>query len=160
VGDYDHQQQQQGQPASPPDATPQAEAPAPEPAPSPPQLTTLQAHPRVVRSAEGTWIASAGVAARCPPGEVSCEIVATVEVPAGETAAKPLRLGSVHASLDPGAVEKISVPLSGRGAGLLRRRGRMRVTFSVAATARGGAASSTRRAATLRAPPPGSRPGG
>lgn len=150
--DKQHQPEQQPQPASPAEAPPPAVSPIPEPAPVAPGVTADHARPGVVRSGGGIWIASPGLTMQCPAGDASCRLLVRVDTPPGAAGRRAVRLGSVHTTVPAGLTQTVSVPLSKTGTRLLRRRGRMRVIFSVAATASGSAAVSTRRAATLAAP--------
>jgi hypothetical protein len=132
---------------------------------APAAMPKLAARPTLA-AARGRLIASGrsllldtGLRATCPAGGPACRAIATLTVVGAgaraAAAARPTRLGTLRATIAPGATAPIAVRLSRKGAAMVR--GRRVVTIAVRVSVRAGNGTAVVRRASVRVRPPRSR---
>jgi hypothetical protein len=98
-----------------------------------------------VRASGRRLVVDSGIKVACPAGAGPCK-------GSGKVVAKRKVLGKRSLKIASGRSSRVRIALSSKGAGLLRRRGKLRVTITVTVKTKSGKVSKAPRKVTLKAP--------
>jgi VCBS repeat-containing protein len=113
--------------------------------------------PRVTSSRRGKITINTGSVATCPSLAASpCTLTgaATINLPGARRVLRKVTLGSLRATIAPGASQPVKLKLSSQKSKLFRELGRIRVTLSIQVAVANGADAEAVATKRLRAPAP------